>query len=111
MQILSFKPGTAVTVFSQVFNHQAHVFEIADACLGVPEPEAFGVSLHQGRRPGRQLRWRWGWWRKLLEFRRVAWRGSHEQSLRADWKDSNSIAAHSKGLCEDSRSPQLSPLN
>lgn len=56
MEFLGVPPGAAVAVFAQVVDHEAHVFQVPDARLRVPKPEALRMTTHQARRPLAQLR-------------------------------------------------------
>ncbi len=63
MQFLGFPPRAVTAVFAKVFHHQPHIFEMADARVRMPEPEALRVAAHQGRRALAQLRRSWRGWR------------------------------------------------
>lgn len=56
MQFLGFPPRAAVAVFPQVFNHQADIFEVPDAGLGVPKPKTLRVLPNQRPRVLDQFR-------------------------------------------------------
>ena len=56
MQLLGLAPGVAVAVFAEVLNHQTHIFDVANARLGMAEPEALWVLFHDGGGALHQLR-------------------------------------------------------
>jgi len=61
-----------------MFNYEAHVFQMADARLGVPKPKTFWMTAHQSRRSFAQCLRRRRGRRKLAQFIRL---GSHEVNV------------------------------
>ena len=79
MQFLGSPPGAAVAVFAEVLHHQPQVFNVADARLRVPEPEALWITAHQCHRALAQFRRGRRGRRELAQFIGL---GSHETKLK-----------------------------
>lgn len=96
MKFLGRPPGTVASIFPQMLNHQAHVLVVADAGLGMPEPEAFrelpdqrSGALHQFR--GGRNRNRSG------GIQHEVWRAVHAGKLRRNPARGNTRAGESDG--------------
>ena len=68
MKFLRRPPGAAVSVFPQVLDHQAHVLEVSNASLKMPEPEALRKIPNELTRAFDQSRWRRSGWRQFIQF-------------------------------------------
>ena len=64
-----------------MLDHQAHIFNMPDPCIRVPEPETFRVAANQGSRTLHQLGRRRGWWRQFIQCIGC---NSHPTNLRRD---------------------------
>lgn len=47
MQFLCASPGGPAPVLPEMLDNEPHVFEVLNAGLRMPEPEALGVPAHQ----------------------------------------------------------------
>ena len=79
MQFLGFPPRAVTAVFAKVFHDQTHIFEMTDARVRMPEPEALRIIAHQGCRTLAQLRRSR---RRRRQFAQFIMLGSHERSLK-----------------------------
>ena len=84
MQFLGRPPGAAITIFPQVFDHQSHVTEMADACVWMPEPKTLRVTPNQSGSALHQFRRGWNRWRSFVQF---IGRAGHKHTLRSDEKN------------------------
>jgi len=50
VQFLGISPSAAVAIFAEVFHHQTHILQVANARFRVSEPKALRMAAHQGRR-------------------------------------------------------------
>lgn len=83
MQLLGFAPGAIVAVFTQVFDHQAHVLEVANACFRMSKPETFWMRPHQSGSALDQFRRRWNRSGSVVQFEFDGF-ASHDDTLRSD---------------------------
>ena len=79
MQFLGVPPGAMAAVFAEVFHHETHVFQMANARFGVSEPKALRMAAHEGHRALTQLRRRRRGRRPFAQF---IVPGSHDSKLK-----------------------------
>jgi len=57
MQILGSPPRTPAAIFSQVLDHEPHIFKVAHTSLRMPKPKTFRIVPHQFAGALGQFRW------------------------------------------------------